>query len=317
MDFVERHFDYVLGPGQDSRLALVKAGQTIEGVTLRLDPDAPFELRSRALRCKFTTDGTDQAGLNHVLARWYGPDRNYTSQGMVRQSLLSPYFGQVGNPIPVSPKKYYPPDGEIRVDLTNDGAADITNLTFYFRGVKYYRPGAVKAYGYPSTFGLLPFVYTPPATAALAAANPNGALPLIVVPVTTGNPGPFFTFRNGTDADFVLQGLQSGFTGTGPALEIFLTLKDEDEKPYSNAPVHISVLCGNSFGGNIFPVGSSTHIAPVAGGPNAMGLLFPEIYIPRNHNFYFNVQRDDSAYDEPATINLPISFIGTKVFDKS
>ncbi len=303
MDHVARHFDYVLGPTQDSRLASVAAGQSIEGLVLGLETDAPFILRSRALRVALDSDELSYVGLNHVLARWYGPDRNYTSQNLVRQSLLSPYFGQLGNPIPVLRQFYYPPGSEIRVDITNDGTMALTNLTFYFRGIKLYRPGAVKAYTYPSRFGVLPFTY-PQIVPSLA--------------VTTGAPGVFRTFQCKTDADFVLQALQGGLPFNDTAVsEVFVTLRDEDEKPYSNAPVHIDVLAGNAGTERLFPFNGNQTAAPVAAGPNSPGLVFPEIYIPKNHVFYYNVQRADASFGGAVAVDFPIQFIGQKVFDKS
>jgi hypothetical protein len=96
LGLVERHQDYVLGPNQDGRLASVAAGQALS-VALQLDPDAPFLLRGRAMRVRYAAANRTQTGLNHVLARWSGPNRLYTSQDVIRQSLLAPYFGQIGN----------------------------------------------------------------------------------------------------------------------------------------------------------------------------------------------------------------------------
>jgi hypothetical protein len=53
--YQERHFDYVLGPNQDARLASVVAGQEILGITLQLEHDAPFILRGRAMRVQYNT----------------------------------------------------------------------------------------------------------------------------------------------------------------------------------------------------------------------------------------------------------------------
>ena len=156
---IQRHHDYVLGPNQDGRLASVAAGQTITGVELHLDTDAPFLLRSRAMRVAYDTEGFNQHALSSLLARWAGPNRDYRSQDLIRQALLGPYFGQIGNPIPVWPPVTYPRGGTILVDLRNDGTTALTNLTFYFRGVKLFAPGAVKSYEYPPTFSVLPFDY--------------------------------------------------------------------------------------------------------------------------------------------------------------
>jgi hypothetical protein len=312
MDYIERHFDYVLGPNQDGQLASVAAGKQITCV-LKTDLDGPFVLRSRAIRRKYTTVETfNYANLQHVLARWYGPDRQYTSTNLIRQSLLSPYYGLLGNPIPQSPEIFYPPQSEIRVDIRNDGSAAITNLTFYFRGVKLYRPGAVKSYRYPAPFSTFPFTY--PSSSAVGAA-----LPIPNLAVTTNQ--QLVTFRCRTDADFALQGLQAGFIGNldsagHPVQEVAIILKDEDEKPYSNDFVHVDVLCGNSGIGAVFPSGTGGFVAPVACGPNSPGLVFPEIYIPKNQLFYIQFQRADSSYSGAAAVDYPFSLVGQKVFEK-
>src|ERR1035437_5478956 len=131
---IQRHHDYVLGPNQDARLASVAAGQSIAGLALKMDTDAPFVLRSRAMRVKYSDQGEGdrvQLGLNHLLARWAGPDRDYRSQNLIRQSLLAPFFGQLGNPIPVYPQVVYPRGSTLWVDIRNDGTEALTNLTLY------------------------------------------------------------------------------------------------------------------------------------------------------------------------------------------
>jgi hypothetical protein len=300
VSYIERHFDYVLGPDQDARLASVAAGQTLD-LQLGLDSDAPFLLRSRAMRVKYDSSRR-QTGLNHLLLKWANAEHKWQSQDFIRQSLLGPYFGQIGNPIPVYPEVPYPRQAAIRVQLTNDGASAMTNLSLYFRGVKLYSPGAVKAYTYPEKFGVLPYVYPQTQITSL--------------PVTTNGPVRY-TFLVKTDADFVLRGGQAGlpFSET-PVNEVFITMKDEDEKPYSNSPVHIDVLFGNSHMGTAYPAGTSAGVAPVGGGPNSIGLFFPEIYIPKNHLIYFDITRADASYQNAAAVTLPIQFHGMKVFQK-
>lgn len=311
---IQRHQDYVLGPNQDGRLASVAAGQSVMGIELTLDSDAPFVLRSRAMRVKYNdldSGSRVQYGLGGLLSRWSGPNRDYRAQTLIRQSLYAPYFGQLGNPIPVYPQVVYPRQGSILVDVRNDGAVTLTNLTFYFRGVKLFSPGAVKSYEYPAKCGLLPFVY------------PQGTYSetdnLTLIRNLAVTQGPLRqTFRVKSDADFVLQGGQAGlpFSQT-PVNEVFFKLRDEDEKPYSNDFVHMDVLFGNSaFGPLVFPTGAGGAVKPGFTGPNAPGLFFPEIYIPKNHIFNFDVTRTDVAYAGAVAVDLPVSFIGQKVFQK-
>ena len=299
---VQRHHDYVLGPNQDGRLASIAAGQLIEGLVLKLDLDAPFILRSRACRIQSDAEG-GQLALEGLLLRWARPDRNFQSQNLIRQSLVGPYFGQVGNPMPVSPQVVYPRGGQILVDVLNDGSGALTNLSLYFRGSKLYSPGDVKSYGYPSTFGGMPFAYPQ------GQYSDTDGLTLVrnVAPIQA----PLRqTFKVKGDADFVFRAGQAGnpFSGA-PLLEVFATLKDEDEKPYSNDAIHIDILFGNSGANQGF--GSVT----IGGGPNLPGVFYPEIYLPKNHLMYMDVSRNDTV-GRPATENIPFTFIGQKVFAK-
>lgn len=308
---IQRHFDYVLGPNQDSRLASVAAGQTITGIALKLDTDAPFVLRSRAMRIQYnasrqqTGNAAAGTGLNHLLMRWAGPDRDYRAQSLVRQSLYGPYFGQIGNPIPVHPQVTYPSGGTIWVDVANDGSDVLTNLTMYFRGVKLFSPGAVKSYTYPAVFGLLPYVWPQG-----RYSDTDGLTLVRSIQVTQGPLRQ--TFRAKGDADCVIRGGQAGLSfGDNVPFEIFITLRDEDEKSYSNDAVHLDVMFGNSDFGGVYG-----GIAPIAGGPNSPGLFYPEIYVPQNHLMYCDITRADAYVAGATAVDLPLQFIGQKVFQK-
>jgi hypothetical protein len=165
----------------------------------------------------------------------------------------------------------------------------------------------VKSYGYPATFGGLPFAY------------PQGRYSdtdgLTLVRDVAVKQGPLRqTFKVKGDADFVFRAGQAGNPfSTTPLTEVFATLRDEDEKPYSNDAIHIDILFGNSGASAVFPNVST----PIGGGPNLPGVFFPEIYIPKNHLMYMDVSRDDSASSRTAvTQDIPFTFIGQKVFAK-
>ena len=307
---IQRDQTYVLGPNQDSRLATVTTGQVLE-LQLALDSDAPFILRGRAMRCKYDASRR-QTALNHLLLKWSDSERNYQSQDFVRQSLLSPYFGQLGNSIPVWPNVTYPRNGIIRVQIKNDGA-EIDNLSLYFRGVKLFLEGSVKSPTYPATFGPLPFVY--PQTVnnlPVTCGNFSGATAPAIRQNLLNSKGKVFA-----DADFVMRAGQAGlpFSST-PVNEVFIRLLDEDEKPYSNDAVAIDVLFGNSAFGNTYPAGTSLGVTPIGGGPNSPGVFYPEIYVPKNHSMYYELSRNDSAYGAAVAVNYPLAFIGQKVFAK-
>jgi len=317
---IERHYDYVFGPTQIPQFASVAAGATIE-TQLPLDSDGSFILRGRAMRVQYDGGGANrlQTGLNHLLLKWSGPERNYQSQDYIRQSLLSPYFGQLGNPIPVWPNVQYPRNGIIRVALKNDGATALTNLTLYFRGVKLFEPGAVKSFTYPDKYvGAqvipgVPFVY------------PQD-FPLL--PVTCGNftgatsPPRRQAFVNHLgkppgDSDFVIRAGQAGmpFSAT-PVNEVFIKFLDEDEKPYSNDAIHVDVLFGNGGMPATYPAGTGAAAAPIGCGPNSPGVFYPEIYVPKDHSMYLELSRNDSSYAGAVPVTFPVALIGQKVFPR-
>lgn len=305
--FVERHQDYVLGPNQDGRLATVRAGQTITGLAIVTDPEAPFLLRSRAMYVTYDAEGR-QTGLNQLRLRWAGPDRDYRSEDFIRANLPGPFFGQIGNPIPVSPQVFYPRQSAITVDVQNTGTTDITNLFLYFRGVKLFAPGAVKSYPYPPRFAGLNYVY--PARKNTTTGGLQGIFNFPAV----GGPQRYF-FQCKADADFVLRAGQSGGTfESAVPHEVFITLRDEDEKSYSNDGVQWEILFGNSNMGNIYPYGGGNYF-PNYVGPVSPGILYPEIYVPANHLLSLDVVRNDLNIGQE-TVDLPLQFWGQKVFAK-
>jgi hypothetical protein len=142
------------------------------------------------------------------------------------------------------------PAASLNLDLQNAGATTLTNLTFYFRGVKLYPYGTEAMYSYPSKFSTLPFTCPRTYTA---------------LPVTTPTNGLRSIFRPPFDSDFVLRSIQAGPSFDRSSYEVFMTLLDENEKPYSNAPVHIDVLAGRSLMPAAYPSGTTT-LAPTGTG---------------------------------------------------
>src|SRR5215831_17725514 len=128
--FQQRHQDYVF------QLPTLAPGQVLTGLPFVLDPDAPFVLRSRALRIPYN-NSRQQAGLQFLSMRYSGPNSDYRAQSLVPQSEEMIYFGQMGNPKPVWPPIEYPASGTILVDVQNTSTSlTLTGLTLYFRGVK-------------------------------------------------------------------------------------------------------------------------------------------------------------------------------------
>jgi hypothetical protein len=296
-----RHQDYVLGPGQAVSLASLPAGGPVVTIPFKLEPDAPFLLRSLALRQQYLSAAAPtQAGLQYLKLRFSGPNNDYLQQDLVRASLMMPYFGQAGNPHPYYPERLYPAGGVINVDVQNIGASALENVTIYFRGVKLYPEGSQSQYTYPPKFATNDFICQRTYTA---------------LPVTTPTNGVRSIFRPQFDSDFVLRGIQAGPSFSRSCYEVFITLLDENEKPFSNAPVHIDVLAGRSLMAAAYPTGT-TVVAPTGTGASNPGLFFPEIYVPKTHILYYDLVRNDGGFAGAAAQDYPISFLGAKVFPK-
>jgi hypothetical protein len=320
----QRHYDYVIGPpstafpenrNQTALLSAIAPGQTITGIPLKLDADAPFLLRGRAMRIPYpvTKGCTKSQPLNGLLMRYTGPNNNYLQQDLVRQSLEMMYFGQFGQWRPVSPQILYPPAGVILIDVKNDSASEIDNLTLYFRGVKLYPWDARPNYTYPDKFASLPYVY--PIAPVDPSTNPAGLILSLGVAETRLNQ----IFQVKDDADFVIRSAQAGGVQIETKyFETFVTLRDPDNLPYSNQPVHVDTLFGYGGSGVTYRVSDVPNsITPKGVGPGMPGWFFPEIYVPRNNLLKYDIYRTDSAYSGCSdTVDFPIMLSGSKVFPK-
>ncbi len=290
----ERHHDYVIGPNQDARLASVAPGQVIEKIQFTLDPDAPFQLRSRGLWCQYnTTNGVTQNDLQGVYSSWTGPATDYRFQDFVSEAVQMRNFGQFGVPKPVHPIDY-PANGTLLINVANTSStATIKNLTFLFRGVKLFPPGVVPAYTYPPKFASIAYQYQ---------------LLIQALGVTELRQNQIFTVK--PDGDFVLRAGQMTTDQNGSiGPNLFFQLMDFNKKPYSNDYVRGDFLFGTGFVGNIYNSGTQ---APNTG-PGLPGLFYPEIYIPANHQLIYTVYRDDSAVAGATAENVAVALIGAKV----
>lgn len=301
----QRHHDYVLGPNQDTRLGSVAAGAVIRNLELVLDPDAPFQLRSRALYCQYNTaNGSTQSDLAGLKTRWSGPTKDYRHQGYVAETIQTAYFGQFGNPKPLARPIDYPAQGVILVDVYNAGATAITNLTFVWRGVKLFAPGSLPQANYPARFAAMPF--------------PGYNVLISQLAVTETRYGQIFTVRQ--DADFVVQGGQfSAIASPNASKNVSLVLKDQDRKPYSNDFVRADVLfgCAAATTGMLNYLASGVSLVPpFLTGPSRPGLLYPQLYIPANRQLFFDILRDDSVITGSQTLDYVLNFIGQKVFSR-
>ena len=295
----QRHQDYVIGPNQDSRLASVAAGATLTDITLQLDSDAPFLLRSRAVRQAYTIGSTPtQNGLQFLKMRWTGPVKDYRQQQLVSVAAEMAYFGGVGNFKPEFPNVQYPASGFLTCDIQNLGGNPLTNLMLFFRGVKLYPWGTVPAYTYPKRFAGLAF--------------PGYQIPVLALGPTERRDNQTFTVKQ--DADFVLRAGQAtapfntGEEAPSQFSEVFIQLMDFNKKPYSNDFMPLDIIFG-SGAQPIIPVGATSLFQAPRVSP---GLFYPEIYLPANHQLIYNLLRSDGPANSP--VDFTINLIGQKVF---
>jgi hypothetical protein len=299
----QRHFDYVLGPNQDPRLASVVAGQVIEEILLETDGDAPFVLTGRAVRHAYTSDLT-QANLQGLKTRWTGPNRDYRQKTFLRESLQMAYYGQFGNPKPIVPGILYPPRSVLMLDLKNTGSHTITNLTFYWRGYKLYPEGAVPAYTYPKRLASQTFSY-----------------PVFVsqLGVSETRLNQIFTCKS--DADFVLRAgqgmtpLSTNVQSPRVLAEVAIRLRDHQKNPYSNDYIPFDILFGTGAFPAVIPL-ETVFVSPFGTGPGQPGLFYPEIYVPQNHQLLYDLQRSDGVAGTNQAEDFTFNFIGGKVFEK-
>ena len=302
-EFQERFFIYVLGPNQDTRLTSVAAGQETQDILLKLDTDAAFVMTGRAVRTPFTTATFNQSTLVGLKSKWADASKTFRFQDYVLESLQMAYYGQQGNPKPIGPGVLFPAGSVFRTDLRHTGANTIANLTYFLFGYKLFPWGSVIANAYPKDIAPQTFAY-PVFTSQLG--------------VTETRQNQMFTVK--TDADFVIRGGQSfplSSVASRTLAEVAIVLKDPDKKPYSNDYVPLDILfgCGNQPA--IIPVGPTpSFTVPFGTGPQSMGLFYPEIYVPKNHQILYDIQRTDGAGGSNQSEDLTFNLIGSKVFTK-
>jgi hypothetical protein len=117
---------------------------------------------------------------------------------------------------------------------------------------------------------------------------------------------PFFL---GVENQPVGQAFPSGDPSFNNYNEVYVMIRDEARKAYSNEPIHINDVFGQQ---NVAPTNANDE--PVAFLP---GLTTPQIYIERNASIYFDVFRNDDPivfYSGP--VDIHVRFQGWKVFHR-
>jgi hypothetical protein len=308
--FQKFHFDYKLDKGRTDlsstwtglpALASIAPGAVLVGLPLTLQPDAPFLLTGLAVKCVYTSavkSCIQLQDLRGLKFRFSGPDGNYLMDQRVPFTSWMANYGQLGNPRRIFPNLLYPPQSTILLDLENASAATtFTNFEIYYRGVKLFPWGQRVYYPYPQTFGTRRWTYEPKAeTMQLKDVRVNQA------------------FHSSQDADFVWRATQAGIPNTSDFWDVWVIIKDEQQYPHSNQPVHVDVVFGRGQQPATGILYDNSGICLEAG-PSSPGLWYPEIYIPRQHEMFWDIYRDDTRYGGCPTIStFPMAMIGAKVY---
>ena len=94
--------------------------------------------------------------------------------------------------------------------------------------------------------------------------------------------------------------------------DISVVVRDYNRMPYSNDWIPVDLIFGCSPISADFPVGPAATMIPALGtGPGLPGLIYPEIYLPAQHQLLIDVYQDTNGV---AGDDLFLNFIGAKVF---
>lgn len=303
--YFDRHQDNVIDVG--GTYGTIPAGQQIRGLQLQLDPDAPFSMRALAVRMNSVL-ATYQNNLQYLWFRLKRADGSLLSQDFLPFLTWMRAYGQGGNPGPIWPHEMYPANGIIEVDLWNNNSSgvNLAGVQLVFRGCRRY---GAKPSLYPQTIKRL-FPYT----RSLRVSGVG------ITPVTGGDIRnvsilPQLTSQGMIPTDFVLRHVTGGSVynpASGaffPARNVFVTLKDGDGKPYSNAPVDINILMQQPMTNQV-----NNYLQF---GPWHPGLVYGEIYVPQGQSLLMDIYRDDSDFSGQGNIQavrLDFAFGGVKVY---
>jgi len=280
--YIERHFDYVYDLASLPANTSLLNGQA----NLQLDAEAPFLLRGRGI---YSEGGSaHQAQTLAVKTRFQDAQSKYVSNDLWPASIDMMFAGYNGIFSPVRPGILYPAGGQIQGDVVNPSTnASLTTFKLIYRGVKLYQPGAVIARQLPDRrVEVRTRSYSQ--TVTIGATQTIQRIP----------------FNVGTDSDFILRAIQVGTQSTPRYSSLLITLRDSQQKPYSNSPIPIDYLAGNASA----RVNGTYQGVQV--GNWIPGLVFPEIYLLRGDQMFFDLVRNDSG---GVANTLTINWIGARV----
>jgi hypothetical protein len=270
----ERHKDYELVFGNLNPATVSPAQQ------FKVNSDGPFCLREIALT------GAGGQSISSFGVKFTDPFNRFLEQDYIAMHGEIPYGGSWPVLTPMIPQLIYPPNSNIVAYLNNTNPLDeLVNGRVLFRGVTLFPDQTVlNRQQYPKYFREMPYRFPQKVTQSITPSNDN------IVNVTS-------------DADFAMRGFL--ITQPGPAFNSFLGLdftieiKDQNGKLYQGDTTKTTPVFFNSIAGEAMA--------------HRPGLFEPEIYLPKNSSFYFDLV--SPAGSLPFTFY--ISFFGAKIFESS
>ncbi len=273
-----------------------------EGLSLKIELDAPFRLFGIVAwnLGVVSTLGVD----GQIAVRFAGPDGRQIQRQLTASNLLAP--GNQYNLTGLSPNKalaapihpgiLYPAGSVIDVDVIglNTGIVSPEGVILIFVGTNIYQKSDTWAPEYPAKWTARPYL-------------DNLTLPSVAVP--GGLPSLNNPFTAQADSDFVWQlgeYTDLAFTGGGcggggsddicQLVDLGIMIRDPIYKAYSNDFVPVGLL---------FPFL----------GAQAPGWLYPEIYVPRLSQLYFDFKYLVPGFTPTASpVTITLGLKGMKVY---
>lgn len=239
------------------------ANYLIENQELRLDSDAPFRATGVCVYVVGNTPNTQ-----NITLRFTRPDGSWVQKFLTSGEALNPFdqgavAGAGGNnppfysyASPLGTNLLYPPNASILVDYL-DLTGNATVLVVFI-GTKIFEAGNVWAPTYPARYTARPYF-------GYSLQFQTGALPIFDFPLNI-NPDADFVWQAGRQTD---QPAGGSLSPVGSVRSLGCKFKDWAGKYYQNDFMPVELLFG--FDNGQFP-----------------GLLYPEIYIPKNQALYFD-----------------------------
>lgn len=260
------------------------AGFQLLGSEQQITTDAPFRMVGLAVFL-FAEDGSALGAAGNVNAtlRFTRPDGSWVQKHITSAELLNPYdAGAILGAGGLTPPYYgyfsplgtnilFPAGAAIQIDFAVAAGVTYSKALIVFIGTKLFNAGLVWAPSYPPKYNARPYF-------GYDLQIDLTTLPLRDVPFPVPARAALSGAALNADADFVWQsGTQTDQPGPGAAVlpvgtrtrGVGVKFKDWSGKYYMNDYVPLELIFG--FDNSQTP-----------------GLLYPEIYIPKNQQLYFD-----------------------------